>query len=220
MIRSLCLVCMAALFLAPPSTDAQERRGRRRGGDGPSAKSEDKKKDEKKKDKIKPYDEVITDEAKSQKGLFLVHRLDDKIFYEIPPGALGDELLWVTQIEKTQSGFGYGGTGAGNRVVRWELRDKKILLRDVKYRIRVDGDDSVRKAVEATSLEPIIKAFDVKAWGKDKAAVIDVTDLFTSDVQEFSVKRRLSASGVDSKRTFIETVKAFPRNIETKEDAT
>ena len=125
-------------------------------------------------------------------------------------------MLWVTQIEKTQSGFGYGGTGAGNRVVRWELREKKVLLRDVKYRIRADGDDSVKNAVEATSLEPIIKTFDVKAWGKDKAPVIDVTDLFTSDVQEFSAKRRLDASGVDSKRTFVETVKVFPKNIETK----
>ena len=44
-----------------------------------------------------------------------------------------------------------------------------ILLRDVKYQIRADVDDPVRNAVEATSLEPIIQVFAVKAWGKDKS---------------------------------------------------
>ena len=174
------------------------------------------KKDKKKKDEIKPYDEVITEDAQTDVGLFIVHRIDDKVYYEIPPDALDQELLWVTQIERTQAGFGYGGTGVGNRVVRWQKRDKRILLRDVKYKIRADGDDAVRQSVEATSLEPIIKAFPIKAWGKDQAAVIDVTGLFTEDVPEFSAKRRLDASGVDSKRTFIEQIKSFPENIETK----
>ena len=217
MLRTMCVLGLC-LLIGTPLADAQ-RRGPRRGGGGrpfsrPSA--EGGAKDKAKKESIKPYDEVITEEATTLKGLFLVHRLDDKIFYEIPPAALKKPLLWVTQIERTESGFGYGGTSAGNRVVRWELRDKKVLLRDVKYRIRANVKDSITKSVQATSLEPIIKVFDVKAWGKDQAPVIDVTDLFTSDIQEFSAKRRLNASGVDGRRTFIEAVKAFPTNIETK----
>ena len=47
-------------------------------------------------------------------------------------------------------------------------------------------------------------------------AVIDVTDLLTGDLTEFSPARRLGASGVDGGRTFIEEVKSFPENIETK----
>ena len=54
---------------------------------------------------IKPYDEVITKEAKSDAGLFLVHRIDDKVFYEIPTDALGKEMLWVTQLEQTAVGL-------------------------------------------------------------------------------------------------------------------
>ena len=88
-------------------------------------------------------------------------------------------MLWVTQIEQTQAGFSYAGMPVGDRVVRWELRDEQVLLRDVKYAIRADVKDSVKMAVEATSIAPIIKTFPVKAWGKDKAAVIDVTSLFT-----------------------------------------
>lgn len=184
----------------------------------PAAKTNDVKKadEEKKPDPIKPYNKVITKDAKSERGLFTVHRIDDKFYFEIPTNEFGKEFLWVTQIERTQAGFGYGGSPVNHRVVRWELRDKDVLLRDVKYTIRADGSDSVRHSVEATTLEPIIRKLSVAAWGTNKSAVIEVTDLFTSDVPEFSARTRLNASGADKARSFIERVKTFPDNIETK----
>ncbi len=211
-------------LLADPSWAQQRRRGprpdgppsgARPGGAGarPAGEGENAT-------KIKPYDEVITDKAVSKAGLFLTHRVDDKLYYEIVPAKLDKDMLWVTQIEETQSGFSYGGMPVGDRVVRWELRDEHVLLRDVKYAIRADVKGSIARAVKATSVAPIIKAFPVKAWGKDKAAVIDVTSLFTSDVTEFSPQRLLNASGMDSSRSFLEEIKAFPTNIETKVLAT
>ena len=63
----------------------------------------------------------------------------------------------------------------------------------------------------------IIKAFDVAAYAEDGAPVIDVTGLFIDDVPEFSPKVQLrDVRSVDKKRTFIESVKAFSRNIETR----
>src|SRR3954452_1244041 len=44
---------------------------------------------------VRPYDEVITNEAKSDSGLFFVHRIEDKVFYEIPTSLLGKPMLWV-----------------------------------------------------------------------------------------------------------------------------
>ena len=169
-----------------------------------------------KESKIKPFDEIITAEAKSDPGLIMVHRLDDKIFYELSADILGKELLWVTQIEKTGSGSGYGGSPVGDRVVRWELRNDDILLRDVNYEIRAETKDPIHFAVESSSVEPIIAVLPVKAYGKDKAPVIDVTDLFTSDIPEINVGRRLGNASADSRKTFIEGVKSFPDNIETK----
>ena len=100
--------------------------------------------------------------------------------------------------------------------MRWEQRGEDVLLRDVKYEIRAEANDPIRDAVEATSVEAIIAVFPVQAYGKDKPPVIEVTSAFTSDLPEFSAKRRLGASGIDSRRTFIEKVKAFPTNIEAK----
>ena len=173
--------------------------------------------EEKKPETIKPYEKVITKEAKTVRGIFVVHRIDEKVYYEIPTNQYGREFLWVSQLEKTQAGFGYGGgTQLGSRVVRWELRQKDVLLRDVKYTIRAESQDSIRKAVEATSLEPILRKFPVAAWGTNQAAVIDVTELFLGDVTEFSARNRLGAQAADRSRSFLEGVKAFPRNIETK----
>ena len=63
-------------------------------------------------DGIKPYGDVVTDEAESDAGVFTVHRLDDKVFYEIPEAELGKEFLWVSQIARTTRGRGLRRSGA------------------------------------------------------------------------------------------------------------
>ncbi|MSU64059.1 MAG: DUF5117 domain-containing protein [Pedosphaera sp.] len=173
-----------------------------------------------KKPKIKKYDEIITKEAVTKIGLFRVHRIDESLFYEIPADVLDTDMLWVVQIAETTAGNSYAGMPAGDRVVRWEQRGDQVLLRDVRYGIRADTSDPIASAVKASNLAPIIRAFDIKAYGKDKALVIDVTDLFKKDVPEFSARRSLNAGAMDSARSFIEEFKAFPRNINVRVLAT
>lgn len=57
----------------------------------------------------KPYKEVITSKAKSKTGLFKVHQIENKFFYEIPESLLGKDMLIITTIVKTADGIGYGG---------------------------------------------------------------------------------------------------------------
>ncbi|NIM60926.1 MAG: DUF5117 domain-containing protein, partial [Acidobacteria bacterium] len=176
----------------------------------------DKPKKKKKESKIKPYDEVITEEAKTDIGFFRTHMVEDKLYFEIPPDAMGVELVWVAQIEQTTVGNSYAGMPVSDRVVRWEQHGDRVLLRKVRYDIRADTDDPIAQAVTASNLAPIIRSFDVKAWGKDKAPVIDVTDLYTKDVPEFSARRSLNSGAMDSKRSFVESVKSFPTNVEVR----
>jgi hypothetical protein len=183
-----------------------------------AAKEDEKKSDETppKKPKIKKYDEVITTNAVTKIGLFRVHRIEDSLYYEIPADALDTDLLWVVQISETTAGSSYAGMPVGDRVVRWELHGDQVLLRDVHYGIRADTGNPIAQAVKESNLAPIIRAFDVKAYGKDKAPVIDVTDLFKKDVPEFSARRALNAGAMDNERSFIEEFKAFPRNINVR----
>lgn len=195
---------------------AQDRPGEGRGGASKKDEAGPPARTGRPESKIRPYDRVITKEAKSSPGLFLVHRIEDKVFFEIPTDELGKEMLWVTQLEQTQAGYSYAGEPVGDRVVRWEQRGDDILLRDVKYEIRADVDDPIKDAVKATSLEAIIAVLPIQAYGKDRRPVVEVTSILTGDLPEFTARRRLRASGIDPRRTFIEKVKAFPTNIEAK----
>jgi hypothetical protein len=165
---------------------------------------------------IRPYESVITKEAKSDEGLFTVHRIGDRVFYEIPRNKLGREFLWVSQIARTTLGAGYGGQAAGNRVVRWERRGDRILLRSVSYDVVADPATPIAKAVGAANNEPIIMAFNIEAIGKEDAAVIDVTRLFTTDVTEFSGRSRVGARAFDASRSFVDRAVSFPENIEVE----
>jgi len=164
----------------------------------------------------RPYAEVITDKAKSDPGLFTVHKIDDRYYYEIPASALNRVMLWSTEIAQLPANLGYGGQAAGHKVVRWTRRGNKVYLRLVDSSIRAENPGAIHAAIDAASLEPIVAAFDVEAEGKDKSAVIEVTRLLNSDTTEFSVRGRLGGAAVDPTRSYIENVKAFPANIEVR----
>ncbi len=164
----------------------------------------------------RPYDRVITKDAKTDEGVFKIHTIKDKIYYEIPKSELDKEFLWVSQIAKTTLGVGYGGQAAGNRVVKWERKGNRILLRNVSYDVVADPRLPVSRAVQAANNDTIIMAFNIESFGKDDAAVIDATRLFTSEVTEFSARTRLRARGFDASRSFIEKTKSFPTNIEVE----
>src|SRR5215470_9257096 len=126
---------------------------------------------------IKPYDRVITKDAKSDEGVFTVHRIKEKVYYEIPKKELDKEFLWVSQIAKTTLGVGYGGQAMGNRVVRWERHNNRILLRSVSYEVVADPKTPVAQAVKSANNDSIIKSFYIEAIGKDDSVVVDVTSL-------------------------------------------
>ncbi len=199
--------CLVLVALAGPG-QAQRGGGRFKGGGGPGkAKSGSE---------IKKYDEVITKEAKTTSGVFLVHRLDDKVYFEIPRDALGKLMLWTIEVVKGPAGVSWGGQALGNRVVRWERRGNRIYLWNVVFDKRADGK-AVQRAVDSANMDTILLSFPVEAEGKDRSAVIQTTSMFTEDVPDFSVKRAVTgASSIDDSRSYIEEVKSFPTNIEVR----
>ena len=62
----------------------------------------------------RPYDRVITKDAKSDAGIFTVHRIGERLYYEIPANQLNKEFLWVSQIARTTIGAGQGGQAVGS----------------------------------------------------------------------------------------------------------
>lgn len=171
----------------------------------------------------KPYKEVITGKAKTNKGLFTVHQVDNKYFFELDEKVFGREIMAITRFSKVAGGGGvYGGELANQQVVKFEKGpDNKIFMRVVTVISVADSNQPIYKAVRNSNLDPIAAAFDIKSLGKDSTgAVIEVTDFFKGDNQVVSIsspaKRRLNLSMIQSDRSFIETVKSFPINTEVR----
>ena len=174
-----------------------------------------------KKDGIKPYPEVITKDAESDEGLFKVHKIETDFYYEIPDSLFEKEMLMVSRIAKTASGIGFGGGKQNTQVLRWQKKDKKVLLRVVSHEVFAADSLPVHEAVVNSNFEPVLYTFPIKAYSNDSTAtVINVTDLFKTDVKALGLpnyrRKQYKISRLESNKSFIESVKSYPKNIEAR----
>ena len=183
-----------------------------------SQKEDDSKKDSKKK---KTYSEVITDKAVTDNGLFDVHKIDDKYYYEINDSLLGRDMLMVTRIVKMATELTLSRHKMSEQVLKWEKFNNNILLKQASYSKFANDSLPISIAVSNSNFEPIIASFKISVKNEDKNSyVIDVTSLYKNDVKMFgfpqSTRKSYKISSLDSKLSFIESIRSFPLNIETK----
>jgi Met-zincin/Domain of unknown function (DUF5117)/Domain of unknown function (DUF5118) len=170
----------------------------------------------------KPYKEVITDKAVSHEGLFIVHKVEDKWYFEIPDSMLQREFMAITRFGKTGGGGVYGGELANQQTLQWEKGPANTLfLRVVTLVNMADSTNKIYTAVRNSNVDPIAAAFDIKAYGKDSTSVvIEVTDYFKGDNQIVSipqgVKGRMKIGGLAMDRSYIEQINTFPINTEVR----
>ena len=208
------LLLLLAFIAGPAFSFAQE-------SDAPMG---EEKKEEEKEEKKDPYEELLKD-AEVQKGLFDVISKDGKLLFELPNTLLGEEILVVSRIKGFVKGLNFGGAGTKSRpqqVVRWQKHGEKLLLRSVSHNSVANADDPVYESVRNNNFEPIVAAFDIKAYGKDSMSVVaDVTSFFTTDVQMIgamgdSQRKNFGIKGLDKARSMIMSTKAFPSNVEVR----
>lgn len=171
----------------------------------------------------KKYSDVITEKAITHHGLFTVHKVDEKWYFEIPDSMFNKEVMAITRFSKVAGGGGvYGGEEANEQTILFQRGpNNNVFLRAVTLISTADSTNEIYKAVTNSYVNPIAAAFDIKALGKDSASVvIDVTDFFKGDNQVISInaftKRRLSLTGLASDRTYIQSIHTYPINTEIK----
>lgn len=176
------------------------------------------------------YSNFVNKSTKTDDGLFHVHETKGKYYFEIPEDMFGKELLLVTRLREIPANLGGGyvnaGTKVNTQVVVWEKFKKKVLLKVKSYDAIADDNLAISNSVKANNLEPIIYAFDIKSENKEsKAKVIDVTKFFSSDVKAISglpgrFRRTYKVRRLDPSRSFINSIKSYPKNIEVIQDFT
>ncbi len=174
----------------------------------------------------KPYSEVITNKAISDEGLFKVHKIDDKYYFEIGDTMFGRDILVVNRISKAAAGmrsgfFGYAGDEVGRNVIRFEKGpNNKIFMRNISYaEYSKDSTSPMFMAVTKSNVQPIAAAFDIKALAKDSTGnVIEVTDYISNDndILFFSnqIKTGMRIGSQQTDKSYVVSVKSYPLNIE------
>lgn len=176
----------------------------------------------------KAYKDVITDKARSDDGLFRVHRVEEKYYFEIPDSLMGRDILVVNRISKAAAGmrnffFGYAGDMIGSNVIRFEKGpNNKVFLKKMSYdEMSRDSTQPMFRAVSNSNMQPIVASFDIAALGKDSTgAVIDVTSYISSDndVLNFASGARgiFRVGSFQADKSYVLGVKSYPMNIEIK----
>jgi hypothetical protein len=178
-----------------------------------------------KKEGIKKFSDLVG-KSKPDTGLFNTYKVDGKYYFEIPDSLINREMLVVTRFVKTPTGlksFGqqYGGEEVNDQVWKWERHDKQVFVRVPSYSVRADSTSDMYQSVKNSNLDAILAAFDIKAYNKDTTGVlVDVTDLYNGDVTAIglpdNIKKQYKITGIDNSRSYIDTIKSFPINIETR----
>ncbi|MBL0938512.1 MAG: zinc-dependent metalloprotease [Gemmatimonadaceae bacterium] len=159
----------------------------------------------------RPYATVITPRAKSKTGVFSVHQVGARLFFEIPANQLNEDFLVTTVLAGTNEAIG-GSLYGPDRVIRFVRRENRIDVREASYlNIASDSMQQSRAAMNLISIFPIIATINVEAYGKDSSVVVDVTRLFTGGVQEFTARGRRAT--VDAARSYVDKFAAFSRNV-------
>ena len=182
-----------------------------------------------KKDPLQPYGKVITGKAKTMNGFFKVHNVEGKYYFEIADSLLGRDILIVNRIvkapvDKQKRKAGYPGDHISDEVIRFEIGpDNKLFVRQISYLEHSADTLGLYQAVLNSNVQPIVATFPLKTIRREngtKNYVIEMTDFIRKDNEMFSfsskMKDNIGATSMIAEASYIDTLKAFPQNIEVR----
>ncbi len=173
----------------------------------------------------RPYAQVITARAHTERGAITIHKVDDRYFFEVPDSLLNRDYLLVSRIAGVPAGTG-GFTSAGSvvteRMVRFEKFNDRVLLRSATADAYSEDSLPIALSVRQNNYGPILSSWSIAAFGRDSASyVVDVTDFFGGDTPALSglstaQRRTYGVRRYDTARSYVSSMRGFPINIEVR----
>ncbi len=174
-------------------------------------------------DKKMTFDRFVTKDAVSQKGLFAVHKVAEKYYFEIADSLFGREILVVSRFIKTPAGASnYGGEKiAENTIIFEKGPNENIFLRIATLVSTADENDAISKAVNNANIAPILEVFDIKASDTKKTAhLIEVTDFLNNENPLLALgpaqKEAFNLLAIEKNKSYIKEINSYPINTEIK----
>ena len=167
-------------------------------------------------------DEFIHKDTPKDAGFFHVYVQDGRYYLEVPDDKLERDILVAVTIIKgtaqkersTDARFGYGGDSVYDRLIRFIKNQDRIEIVSPQVFYLGDTpalyDDYIKNVIS-----PVMYSLEIKAKSAD-SYLVDITDLFLSDCDLFSLKGAkvaLKLGGYQQEQSYALDVKAFPENI-------
>lgn len=183
----------------------------------------DEKKENEKKDKS--YNDLIKD-MQVDEGVFTLYQNEDKVYFEIPATTLKKDMLWITRLvasPENLSPFLGSGWKMNEQVVQWEKRNDQIFLKTISFNNVADSTDAIFKSVQNNNFAPIIGSFKIMGQPEDSLSyLVDVSSFFKGDTKAISalstgLRTQLQVRRLESDKSYIESAKSFPINVELRQ---
>lgn len=136
----------------------------------------------------KGYTKLLKDATKAE-GFINLYLKKGKLYMEIPLKLLEKPMLYsgrVAQISNNTDVIA-GQMPSNPKMVGWSRDDDKVYLHELSAKYSADTESSIYPRFEDNHLQPILNAFEIKAWNPDSTAVvIEGTSLFLTGKEPMS----------------------------------
>ena len=158
-------------------------------------------------------------------GVITVMQKEEKVYWGIADSLLDRDFLLVSRVAGVPNGyFGFYSAGAktAERVLQFSKVQERIIIKEVSYENIADSTLPIYESVQANNFAPILAAFDQELYDADTGVtIIELSDFFTEDIEAISgvipfLRREYQVRRLDSNRSYIESVKSFPKNLEVR----
>ena len=218
-------ILLAVLLLQSMVVFSQDKKTKKK--DAAKTENEAKKDSTASKSDITAYNDFIKG-AVTKDGLFKIHTIKEKIYFEIPNEVLGKDLLIVNKISSVPAQINNAGINKGmnyeNKLIRFykDEKNNKVWAKTFDPKISVNKKDNIALSVRDNYGESIIEGFEIKTYGKDSAVVVQVNNVFNGTSKSFNnLFDNIGMGGsVRTKDSYIEEVKSFPQNVVIKSQLT
>jgi len=168
-----------------------------------------------------PYHKVVKEGGSVRHGLFTVRHIKDDWYLEVPEQLLGRMLLCVSRFTSVPQGFKFFSGEEVNRsaVYLERYNDKSLFLREYVQSSYAKTGDRIAISLKQATVDPIVHKFEIIGRNPEtKDMLINVTKWLLSDNKTTSLSASdrtvLGVGGLQADRTFIDSIKTYPINVE------
>jgi hypothetical protein len=178
---------------------------------------------------LQPFAE-LTRGATVREGFFDTYEKGDALYLAIPEDRIGEDFLLTFKIAQgIGAGMVIGGTMLNifeGHIVALERHGERVFLVEKPTRFMAEEGSPLERAVQLSFSSSVLESAKIESIREDSAVVINIHDWVLSDLSNIGQRIRFATApepspnpppaNLDQGRSHLESVKAFPQNLNVR----